>query len=215
MASLPRSWDEVGALGQRARQLWEEMERETAGYALRGFVAAAHVALARGESALAANFIDVVEAILREFEHSRSARGSVHNRWYPLLHFDRAGLEQITADWRLLKGIPDSPERLTSAMSDRHWTLPVDVTAPLLDWAVTEGLLPLEVQLRRAIGLRDSDESELVRAAQIAAAIGARSPLARLRYEVARIRADSSGMAAAIAALEAMGDHGQIRLYQG
>ena len=213
--TLMGRWDEVGPLGQRGRKLWEEMERETAGYALRGFVAAAHVAQSRGESAVAASFFEVVDSILREFEAARIVRAGVFSRWRPLPYFDRAGLEEVTADWRLLKGTPDSLERLTSAMSDRGWTLPVIVTAPQLDWAVTEGLRPLEIQLRRSSGLRDGDESELARAAQIAAAIGAKSPLARVQFELARMRAHSDGMAAAIEALEAMGDHGQIRLYQG
>ncbi|HEX7440256.1 MAG TPA: AAA family ATPase [Caldimonas sp.] len=213
--TLMGRWEAVAPLGQRARQLWEEIERETAGYALRGFVAAVHVAQSRGESALAASLVDVVESILREFGDDRRVRGGVRSRWIHLLHFDRAGLEEVTASWALFKGIPDSPERLTSAMSDRLWTLPASITAPQLDWAVKEGLRPLEIQVRRAIGLRDENQIELARAAEIAATIGAGSALARLRYEVARMRCDRQGMEAAIGALEAMGDQRQIRLYSG
>ena len=39
--------------------------------------------------------------------------------------------------------------------------------------------------------------------------------MARVHYEVARMRGDSDGMEAAIGPLEAMGDRGQIRLYRG
>ena len=213
--TLMGRWDAIAPLAQRARHLWEEMERETAGYALRGFVAAMHIAQSRGESALAASLVEVVELILREFKETDSRHGAIRARWFPLLLFDRTGLESATADWTSLKGVPDSLERLISAMSDRFWTIPAGLTTSQLDWAKAEGLRPLEVQLRRAAGLRDANERELIRAVEIAQSIGAVSPLARVRYELARINGDSAGMAAAIAILEAMGDNRQIALYQG
>ena len=213
--TLMGRWDAIAPLAQRARHLWEEMERETAGYALRGFVAATHIAQSRGETALAASLFEVVELILREFKETDSRHGAIRARWLPLLVFDRTGLENATAAWTSLKGLPDSLERLISAMSDRLWTIPADVTTSQLDWAQAAGLRPLEVQLRRAVGLRDGNERELIRAAEIAESIGAASPLARVRHELARMNGDSAGMAAAIAILEAMGDNGQIGLYQG
>ena len=212
--TLMGRWDAIAPLAQRACHLWEEMERETAGYALRGFVAAMHVAQSRGESALATTLVEVVESILREFKDAGAPGLGVRGRWLPLLHSDRSGLETAIANWKLLKGLPDSLERLVSAMSDRLWTLPADLSALQLDWAHAEGLRPLEVQLRRAVGLRDENKRELVRATEIAESIGAVSPLARVRYEVARMGGDDGEMAAAIKTLERMGDNRQIALYQ-
>ena len=212
--TLMGRWDLVGPLALRARQLWEEIDRETAGYALRGFVAAALVAGSRNETALAASLVDVSETILREFQSMGHERAGARARWLPLLHADRSGLEQALVDWELLKGIPDSPERLLSAMSDRGWFLPQALTARQLEWAEGESLRPFEVQVRRAVGLRDRDAAELARALRIAEAIGAGSALLKLRFELARLHDDGGAMDAAIAALEAMGDHGQIRLYR-
>jgi hypothetical protein len=70
------------------------------------------------------------------------------------------------------------------------------------------------MQLRRAIALRDGDLAQLERAAAIAVACAAASPLARLRFEFARARNDKGGMDMAVEALEAMGDRAQIALYR-
>ncbi len=208
-------WEAIGPLAQRARLLWEEMDRETAGYALRGFFAALEVAESRGEAALAANLREVVESILAEFKDGSQRRVGVRSRWLPLLHVDRDGMLATCNEWNALKSLPDSLERLTAALSDHAWSLPAEVTTLQLAWASSRGLLPLELQLRRAIGLRDSDPAELARALAIADSIGARSPAARLRFETARAAGDEAGKAAAIAALEAMGDHAQIRRFLG
>ncbi len=213
--TLMGRWQLIAPLAQRARQLWEEIDRETAGYALRGFVAAALVARSRGESALAAALAEVVATILREFVEAPEERGSVPARWLPLLHDDRAGMERMIAAWDTLMNVPDSLERLLSAMSDGGWPVAAALTAPQLAWATQEGLRPLEIQLRRAVGLRERDAVELDRGARLAEAIGAMAPLARLRFEAARLRNDRAGMDEAIAALEAMGDQGQIRIYRG
>ena len=87
--------------------------------------------------------------------------------------------------------------------------------AEQLKAAEAEDLRPLEIQLRRAVGLREGNERQLIRAAEIAESIGAVSPLARVRYELARMGGDSAGMAASIGTLEAMGDNRQIALYEG
>jgi class 3 adenylate cyclase len=213
--TLMGRWDAVVPLAHRARQLWDEMAGVTAGYALRGFIAATHVARSRGDSAAAATFAAVAQALLDEFKRDRSLRDGVFRRYVYLLDFDRAGLEEVAADWELLKGLPDSPERVISTLSDRHWLLSDSVTTPALAWAAREGFVPLEIQLRRAIGLREGDERELILAAESAEAIGARSVLMRVQFELARLRGDEKGMEAAIYDLEAMGDHGQISLYRG
>ena len=212
--TLMGRWDAIAALAQRARQLWEEVERVTAGYALRGFVTAQHVAEARGESALAANLAEVAETILREFDDGRGRPGGIFQRFDPLVRRDLDAIAETVSHWQLMKNVPDSIERQVSMLVDRGRPLAADVTGPLLEWAEAEGLRPLELQLRRAIGLRDADPAELARAERIAAAIGAASPRARIRYEIARMAGDADGMAAAVGALEAMGDRGQIRLYQ-
>ncbi len=213
--TLMGRWREVAPLGLRARQLWEEIGRETAGYAVRGFIAAAHVARSRGESALAESLAEVVESIAREFEGQQDVPGGVRWRWLPLLRLDRAGLESVTAAWAGHAFGPDSLERQLSAMSDRRWTVPASTTAPLLDRVTAHGLRPLEIQVRRAAALREGDGVELERTAAIAAECDAGSPLARLRYELARWRSDKAGMDAAIEALEAIGDRWQIALYRG
>jgi len=121
----------------------------------------------------------------------------------------------VTAAWDHQRARPDAIERHFGVMCDRGWPVADAVTEPLLQRAVERGLRPLEIQVRRAIGLRDRDAAELERAAAIAAQCGAGSPLARVRYELARLRGDAAAMDDAIGALEAMGDRGQIALYRG
>jgi class 3 adenylate cyclase len=206
-------WQEVGPLGLRARQLWEEIQRQTAGYAMRGFICAAQVARSRGEAALADSMTEVAETILSEFA-AADQLGGTRWRWVPLLKMDREGLENVVAAWDRFRASPDSLERHLSAMCDHGWPIGADVSDPLLRRVVQDGLRAVEIQLRRAIGLREGDAAELDRAAAIAIDCAAGSPLARVRYESARLRGDAAAMEEAIGALEAMGDRAQIALYR-
>ena len=208
-------WDEACTFGRRAREFWEEMNRETAGYALRGFFAACHVSASRGDSALSASLREAVESMLAQFPGGLQATTGFPANFMPLLHPNAAGLERALATRTLEAGVPDVPERLLSTMSDRGWTVADSITAAQLAFAESRGLVPLQVQLRRAIGLRDRDEEPLRRALADALAIGAGSVVPRLRYELATLQGDSAACDAAIDALEALGDRRQIALYRG
>jgi hypothetical protein len=208
-------WDSIGALALRARQLWEEMGRETAGYALRGFVAAAHVLASRGESAIAESMAEVSGAILQEYQGTQDVPGGIRWVFAPLLALDRAGVVQFLDHGQVRAPLPDALERGCAALSDHGWPMPDALTASLLERAVAASLRPLEAQLRRAIGLREADAAELERALAIAESCQAGSIVARLRYELARMREDEVAIESAIGALEAMGDRAQIARYRG
>ncbi|MEO7338853.1 MAG: hypothetical protein ABIV63_19955, partial [Caldimonas sp.] len=193
----------------------EEMNRETAGYALRGLVAACHVSASRGDSALSAGLRAAVESMLSQFPGGLQATTGFPARFMPMLHPTAEGLERTFATRTGEAGLPDVTERLLSTMSDRGWTIGDSITAPRLAFAESRGLVPLELQLRRAIGLRDRDEGALRRALASALEIGAGSVVPRLRFELATLQGDSAASDAAIDALEAIGDRGQIALYCG
>jgi hypothetical protein len=209
-------WSDVVALAIRALQLWEEMGRGSAGFALRGLIVASHVARSRGD-AVGEKLHDAAEAILDQFAASDAAElpGGMRLRHLSLLRFDRDGLERVLAGWNDKRPTPEGCERQLNAMSDHGWNVDASVTAAMLAWALRTGTRVLEVQVRRAIGLRDGDVGQLETAAQVAEACGAGALLARVRYEAARAKGDDAGMDAAIRALEAMGDRAQIARYRG
>jgi class 3 adenylate cyclase len=213
--TLMGRWDEACTFGRRALELWEEMNRETAGYALRGLVAACQVSASRGDSALSASLREAVESMLSQFPGGSQATTGFPASFMPLLHPTAEGLERTFATRTREAGVPDVPERLLSTMSDRGWTVVDSITAPRLAFAESRGLVPLQVQLCRAIGLRDRDEGALRRALASALEIGAGSVVPRLRFELATLQGDSEASDAAIDALEAIGDRGQIALYLG
>jgi class 3 adenylate cyclase len=209
-------WSDVVALGMRALQLWEEMGRGSAGFALRGLIVASHVARSRGDP-IGEKLDEAAEAILDQFAASDAAElpGGMRLRHLALLRLDRGGLEQVLDNWNAKRPSPEGCERQLNAMSDHGWNVDARITEAMLAWALRTGTRLLEVQVRRAIGLRDGDVGQLETAAQIADACGAGALLGRVRYEAARARRDDAGMDAAIRALEAMGDRAQIARYRG
>jgi hypothetical protein len=136
-------------------------------------------------------------------------------RQLPLLRLDRPALQDVLEAEVGHRMTAENCERQLNAMSDQGWNVSARVSDDLLGWAVEAGLLPLEVQARRAIGLRDGDVTQLETAVQVAEACGADALLARARYEAARSRRDAARMDAALEMLEAMGDRGQIARYRG
>jgi class 3 adenylate cyclase len=212
--TLMGRWSEVVVLGLRSAQLWEEIGRESAGYAVRGFIAACHVARSRGEAA-AEKLQATAEAILDQFVGAGDAPGALRWRYLPLLRLDCQGLREALAAWRDQHSNPENCERQLNAMSDHGWNVAASTTDELLSRALQAGLRPLEVQARRAMGLRDGDVGQLEEAAQLAEVCGAGALLARTRYEAARAKRDEAGMEAALRLLDAMGDRGQIARYRG
>jgi class 3 adenylate cyclase len=207
-------WSEVAPLGLRAMQLWEETGRAPAGFALRGLIAAAHVARARDEVTVAERLHATTEAILEQAGEDGNAPGGIRWRQLPLLKLDGPALQQVLEASVGRRAAAENCERQLNAMSNHGWSVSARVTDDLLGWALEAGLRPLEAQARRAAGLRDGDVGQLDLAAQVAEACGAGALLARVRYEAARARRDAAGMDAALQMLEAMGDRAQIARYR-
>jgi len=99
-------------------------------------------------------------------------------RHLAVLRLDRDGLERVLGEWNVKRPSPEGCERQLNAMSDHGWNVDARVTEAMLAWSLRTGTRLLEVQVRRAIGLRDGDLEQLETAVQVADACGAAALLA-------------------------------------
>jgi tetratricopeptide (TPR) repeat protein len=203
-------WDEALSLGERARQLWIESGKPSAGYANRGFYALVDVARARQDAALVESVADIIETITASFPKS-----SPNARWLGLA---RADLDAVT---KLLESVQvdsltqtEGIERALGFASDHGRAPAGEHLNAILEAAQRLSFRPLEAQAWRALGLLDDDAEALRRSLAIWKECAAVPSQARLQCELGILTEDQSSFDAGAAVLERLGDRDQLGRYE-
>ena len=195
-------WDDALAMAQRARQLLIESGQSSAGYALRGFMAAIDVARAREDERLVELYRATHDEISATFPE-----GSVFRRWLGYGDTDLQSCQEAVEHFLMGPGLQiERLERGLSMLLD-HDRLPS--TAGLLSvlaFCGTHEYPLLEAQAERAIGRAQKDVTRLDRAIALFDRSGARPYAARVRCERALITRDAAEMEAGLAVLDGLGD---------
>ena len=195
-------WDDALAMAQRARQLLIESGQSSAGYALRGFMAAIDVARAREDERLVELYRATHDEISAAFPEA-----SVFRRWLGYGDTDLQSCQEAVEHFLMGPGLQiERLERGLSMLLD-HDRLPS--TAGLLSvlaFCRTHEYPLLEAQAERALGRAQRDVSRLDRAIALFDRSGARPYAARVRCERALITRDAAEMEAGLAVLDGLGD---------
>ncbi|MDQ6691818.1 MAG: hypothetical protein M3Z13_03515, partial [Candidatus Dormibacteraeota bacterium] len=202
-------WDEALAAGERARQLWLEAGRPSAGYSIRGFVSVIDVARAREDRETRETHTAILEEIAMAFQEDAPAR--------LVLGYGRTDLDAI--EHALLRGAtqpgqPEGIERFLSVLLDHDRIPPVGVLSGVLASASRREFPILEAQVRRGIGLHTADRAELGRSLDLLERAGAIPYVARVRCERGLITGDRPELEAGLAILERLGDIDQLGRFQ-
>jgi hypothetical protein len=207
---LAGRWDEAVDTMGRGRQLWIDVGRPAAGYALRGFVAASDVAIARRDGVAQAEWREVMQGIADQFERSTPvqrlrqayARGDLD---------DMARELAVSHTWT---GSPDLVERTVSRLADSGRSVDEGrLTAILQNPALREAQV-LAGQLHRAIGMGRQEPEPYRRALEVFDRLGAEPCAARVRCELALLTGEAEILQAGLAALERLGDVERIAAYE-
>ncbi|HEY3248479.1 MAG TPA: adenylate/guanylate cyclase domain-containing protein [bacterium] len=215
-------WDETLRTVQRARQLWHEAGRISAGYATRGFFAGLDVARAREDDELIAEITAVVEEIGRQFDQFARGRDRTSNIRMAYLRMDVNQLESALQQFAELYQINrfgvrfaapvtlELYERTLSLFADQGLPVAVSVAGAFAEIAERNGCRLLEASTRRALGVATRDASELSRALDLYVQTGAIPYEARARCDRALLTGDEGEVAAGLRVLERLGDIRQI-----
>jgi class 3 adenylate cyclase len=203
-------WDDALATAQRARQLLIESGQSSAGYALRGFMAAVDVARARQDERL----VDLYGAIHDDIS-AAFPEGTEFSRWFGYGSTDLQSCQDAVEHFLLGPRLQvERLERGLSMLLD-HDRLPS-----------TEGLLSvlelcgkyeyplLEAQAERALGRAQREVSRLNRSVTLFDRSGAVPYAARVRCERALITGDHDEMDAGLAVFERLGDMQQLGRFE-
>jgi len=201
-------WDEALSVGERARQLWLESGRPSAGYSIRGFVSVIDIARAREDRETQEAHTAILEEIAMAFQEDAPAR--------LVLGYGRTDLDAIENAVRVGSpyGQPERFERSISVLLDHGRIPPTDRLMEMLSYARQREFPLLEAQMRRGLGLHAADEAELGRALELFGRANAIPYVARVRCERALITGDRSELQAGLAMLEGLGDVDQLGRYQ-
>ena len=203
-------WDEALVLGERARQLWLESRKPSAGYAVRGFMAVIDVARARQDDRLAESYREILDAILMAFPADSHFR-----RWLGYGGFDlRPIAEAVSQMAQTATGLPERAERGLNLMLDAGEALSDDRLRELLKRAEEGHFRPLEAQARRGLGMVGRDPAELTRSLAIWEEMKSVPYAARVRCERALLTGDHAELNAGLAVLERLGDRLQVGRYE-
>jgi class 3 adenylate cyclase len=203
-------WDEALSMGERARQLWLESRKPSAGYAARGFMAVIDVAHARQDDRLAETYREILDTILMAFPADSHFR-----RWVGYGGTDlRPIAEAVGQMARTATGLPERAERGLNLLLDAGDALSADRLGELLKMAEDGHFRPLEAQARRGLGVVERDRDMLTRSLAIWEDIGAVPYAARVRCERALITGDKAELDRGMAVLERLGDRLQVGRYE-
>lgn len=202
-------WDEAMAMGERARQLWLESGRPSAGYALRGFMAAIDIARARQDERLLDIYGTIHDEISAEFPE-----GTLFRRW---IGYGQGNLDAVEdAVSAFLDGPAIQIERMERGLNfllDRDRLVKRSVADRAL--ALRPGEFPLlEAQANRLIGRIDHDPERMTRALTAFERSRAAPYAARVRCERALLTGDRDELDRAIAVLEQLGDQDQVSRFE-
>src|ERR1700726_4887658 len=198
-------WDDALTMGDRARQLWIESGRTSAGYALRGFTSAIDIARARQDDRLVEVYGTIFDEIAVQFPEGTRLR-----RWLGYAGSDLAVIEEAVRRYPLDQGVQlDSLERGLSCLLDHDRMPPIDLAERILNFQPGEFPI-LQAQAERVIGQRNRDVGRLSRALELLQRAGAMPYAARVRCERALLTGDHDEMDAGLAVLEKLGDAQQV-----
>jgi len=199
-------WDDALIMGERARQLWLESGRSSAGYSLRGFVSVIDIARAREDRATLETHTAILEEIIMAFPEGALPR--------QILGYGRADLDAIERSLAGADSQAEHLERNLSLLLDHRRIPPVERLKAILAYAQAREFPILEAQVRRGLGLRASDGAELSRSFDLFERAHAIPYAARVRCERGLITADRSELEAGLQVLERLGDIDQVARYQ-
>jgi hypothetical protein len=199
-------WDEALVMGERARQLWLESGRSSAGYSLRGFVSVIDIARAREDRATLETHTAILEEIIMAFPEGTQPR--------QILAYGRADLDAIGQAVAGADSQAEHWERNLSLLLDHSRIPPVERLGAILAYAQAREFPILEAQVRRGLGLRASDGAELSRSLELFERAHAIPYAARVRCERGLITGDRSELEAGLQVLERLGDIDQLGRYQ-
>jgi class 3 adenylate cyclase len=207
--TLLGKWDEALTMAERARQLWIETGRHSAGYSLRGFMAAIDIARARQDERLLDTYVSVHEEITAAFPE-----GGQFRRWLGYGGTDLAAVEKGVEHFQ--PGPFRQMERMERGLSCLldHDRLPdLKVAERILTFR--PGEFPIvEAQALRLVGRATRDASKLDEALQLLERADAVPYAARVRCERALITGDHAGMDAGLAIFERLGDLQQLGRFE-
>ena len=201
-------WDEACTMGDRARQLWIESGRTSAGYSIRGFVSMVDIGRARQDQELMELNAGILREIATAFKEGSRMR-----------QVEGYGSGNLDAVMRMVMAPPGSApterfERGLSFLSDYGRPPELAHVSDILQFAQDREFLPLEAQAWRALGIIKSDASAFSRAIDLFDRAGAVPYAARARCEYALLSGDKSELDAAMQVLEGLGDIDQLGRYQ-
>jgi class 3 adenylate cyclase len=203
-------WEEALTTAERARQLWIESGRPSAGYSLKGFMAAIDVARARQDERLVEQYRAIHDEIAAAFPEDAAAR-----HWLGYGNTDlescQAAVEHFLREPRLQM---DRLERGLNLLLDHDRMPSTAGLLALLELCHRREFPIVEAQVERALGRVEHDLTRLDRSVRLLDAAGARPYAARVRCERALMIGDRREMDAGLAVLESIGDADQILRFE-
>ena len=203
-------WDDAIAMAHRARQLLIESGQSSAGYALRGFMAAVDVARARQDERLVELFGVIHDDISAAFP-----KGTDFGRW---LGYGKSNLQscQDAVEHFLLEPRlqMERLERGLSMLLDQDRLPSTAGLLSVLELCRRHEYPLLEAQAERALGRAKREPSRLNRSISLFDRSGARPYAARVRCELALITGDHIEMEAGLQVLEHLGDAEQVARFE-
>ncbi len=208
--TLRGDWDEVLPLADRARELWIETGRTSAGYSLRGLIAARDVAVARQQDGLTERLTECIFGIVDQFTPSPATTAQID-----ALHGKTEAITDMLRIAVTRRRNPEGFERLLSGALDRGEALPLDALEAART-AYTNGALGhLLVALDRGIAIARRDPEQLRAVLATYERMRARPLIARVRGDLGRMTGSEADTAAGLKILRELGDEVQLQRYGG
>ena len=203
-------WDEALTMADWAAQLWVDSGRSSAGYALRGFMAAIDIARARQDERLLDRYGTIHDEISSAF-----AEGTQFRRWIGYGRRDLGSGEDAVRYFRLGPMLQlERLERGFSFLLDHDRPPPSETVRYVMANPHAEDFPLLLAQAERAMGVADRDLGRLGRSLALLERAGALPYAARVRCERALITGDRAELEAGLRVLERLGDADQVARFE-
>jgi hypothetical protein len=205
--TLAGRWDEALSSAERAHQLWTEIGRGPAAFALLGFVAAMQISRCRRDARRTQVFEQTWDEISDRFGLSprsrfgEDIRSGKFQSMLPTIDFTGNNAAVL--------------ERWLYEANDRGVRVPRETVEPVLSEAKAMNAGALSVEVLRAIGLAEADANRLREALAIAERIGAKPAIGRLRCEIGLLSGDASLVEGGRQVLREIGDLTSLDRYEG
>ncbi|HEV2249712.1 MAG TPA: adenylate/guanylate cyclase domain-containing protein [Candidatus Limnocylindria bacterium] len=207
--ALRGDWDESIGLADRARELWIETGRISAGYALRGFIAARDVAAARRQEGLVERLDDAIFGIVDQFAPSPATTAQVD-----ALRSKPGAVVEMLRIAVTRRRNPEGFERLVSAAVDRDEPMPADAILAAREAYRPSAVQHVLVALDRALAVAKRDAVGLGAVLARYEAMGARPLVGRVRCELGRLTGDDAQIEAGLRILRELGDQPQLEKFE-